>query len=594
VEEWQRENGDAIIIPCDSGWVDASQRLCIDDIDGDAEGGPTLREELARVAGVAFVFLPGGFGRNKEVGFRPPPPPPRKKKNIAITTIIAAIISFFFFFSIAQRLMGGGGCPQILPFFTRVCNAGLLSRCLRAEVITTDSHYSSELSEALARTVPHLQRMLRRVLGEEGYAKSNDAHREALAGFRCVVAGDLHASYRLQGTPPSTSMPEASTAPLRRACILHDEGEAGWRLYVWLPMVTEHARICAEFSRLFFCGRADKSVADFVHRLALMHMAGMDPERIERHVVGDCGLPPLPEGEAVWRIAAGVASPDAAAAAFIDSAAQGRAVSASDMCAISEAELRDQRDREEACEARRAEILARVARRAAEEAEKRPATDYAGDGGRRGGGQHAAADGGAAGFSHPTAPPVGSGAPHPSGDNGGSFRMASRQVMEEIAVIGSHPIPSSVLDTISASPSSSIASDAVGRWGEEAVCRHLSTTTDGGRHTVEWVNGEVERGLPYDVVVSPRAERGGGEEDTLYVEVKTTTRDAAAPFELSYSQLEFAQRHRGMFHIYRVVICGRGGGGVRFYRIVDPVEQFRHGLLVLYALPSNLDGREAC
>lgn len=121
--------------------------------------------------------------------------------------------------------------------------------------------------------------------------------------------------------------------------------------------------------------------------------------------------------------------------------------------------------------------------------------------------------------------------------------------------------------------------EAVGRWGEELVWRHLSLVySSHPSHqgwAMEWVNKEQEQGLPYDIRIRPPASDTRGQE--LYIEVKASSSERKDFFEVSHAEMAFAEAQGAAFHLYRVL--GIGGRAPAVARVVDPVGKWAAGAL---------------
>jgi hypothetical protein len=110
----------------------------------------------------------------------------------------------------------------------------------------------------------------------------------------------------------------------------------------------------------------------------------------------------------------------------------------------------------------------------------------------------------------------------------------------------------------------------IGRWGEELV--HMLLTQDHGEGAV-WVNKEHETGQPFDITI--------GSDDLHFVEVKTTATDNKMAFEISIQELMFAAQHQARFSIFRVFNAGADNNDLRVIRIENPVEMLARSALKL-------------
>ena len=127
--------------------------------------------------------------------------------------------------------------------------------------------------------------------------------------------------------------------------------------------------------------------------------------------------------------------------------------------------------------------------------------------------------------------------------------------------------------------SSTSSPQEIGRYGEELVYLFLQqqkelgllqyTGFDDYTVTVKWVNEEKESGKPYDIYLqfSPPDR---STQQSLFIEVKTTTSQNKGIFEISNRQLQFAHQHKHTFHLYRVFNAGQTT--VQLYRVQNLVQ----------------------
>lgn len=96
--------------------------------------------------------------------------------------------------------------------------------------------------------------------------------------------------------------------------------------------------------------------------------------------------------------------------------------------------------------------------------------------------------------------------------------------------------------------------ELIGRWGEEYVYKYLSSVShlpSGQRiMSVTWINEDSETGKPYDLQINiePQA--------ILYIEVKSTKSCKKEFMEFSWNELQFAEREKQNYHLYRVYSAG--------------------------------------
>uniref|UniRef100_H2MER9 Wu:fj29h11 n=1 Tax=Oryzias latipes TaxID=8090 RepID=H2MER9_ORYLA len=123
---------------------------------------------------------------------------------------------------------------------------------------------------------------------------------------------------------------------------------------------------------------------------------------------------------------------------------------------------------------------------------------------------------------------------------------------------------------------------AIGEWGEQLVYSFLCHWRDGadpGRPThVLWCNQSGESGRPYDFRLSFGAT---GEQEEVFVEVKSTVRKEKTFIQLSVNELEFALKKKECYHIFRVYSAG-DAQNVRLCRIRNLAHQLHTKTLPFY------------
>lgn len=96
--------------------------------------------------------------------------------------------------------------------------------------------------------------------------------------------------------------------------------------------------------------------------------------------------------------------------------------------------------------------------------------------------------------------------------------------------------------------------DLVGRWGEEYVYKYLGMKKQlpEGQliQTVTWINEKLETGKPYDIEVKIAPDT------VIYIEVKSTKTSNKELIEFSWNELQFAEREKKNYHLYRVYNAG--------------------------------------
>lgn len=147
----------------------------------------------------------------------------------------------------------------------------------------------------------------------------------------------------------------------------------------------------------------------------------------------------------------------------------------------------------------------------------------------------------------------------------------------------------------------SIDTNAVGRWGELAVYEKLKqhfqskcqtyqleegsesfqlkgTTKKGEPFEVEviWINKQIERGDPYDLIV-----RKNGKE--LFIEVKTTTHGRRTEFKFSRNEYRFMLESKENHRVFFLFNAGKSEG-VYIEKIKNLANKIREGVII----PSSL------
>ena len=106
----------------------------------------------------------------------------------------------------------------------------------------------------------------------------------------------------------------------------------------------------------------------------------------------------------------------------------------------------------------------------------------------------------------------------------------------------------------------------VGKIGENLVYQHLreiyKDDITSGKAKVIWLNEAEETGDPYDLKI----EFTSVDQNSIYIEVKTSYLDGKKEFEISANQLRFAFEQQACFHLYRVTGIN---GKLRIRRLVN-------------------------
>ena len=93
---------------------------------------------------------------------------------------------------------------------------------------------------------------------------------------------------------------------------------------------------------------------------------------------------------------------------------------------------------------------------------------------------------------------------------------------------------------------------SVGRYGEKIVyhylCKVYKDAINEGKAQIIWFNEKEETGDPYDLKI----EFPGTDQNSIYVEVKTSYVEGKKEFEISPNQVRFAFEQKANFHLYRV------------------------------------------
>ncbi|KAM5569559.1 protein NO VEIN-like [Rosa sericea] len=111
-----------------------------------------------------------------------------------------------------------------------------------------------------------------------------------------------------------------------------------------------------------------------------------------------------------------------------------------------------------------------------------------------------------------------------------------------------------------------------GRLGEVVAFKYLIAKA--GKSVVRWVNERIETGLPYDIVV-------GEKEDSLeFIEVKATQQQKKDWFHISMREWQFAAEKGEAFSILHVLLLGNNAARVSVYK--NPVKLCHLGKLQLH------------
>ncbi|XP_036073145.1 protein NO VEIN isoform X3 [Oryzias melastigma] len=124
----------------------------------------------------------------------------------------------------------------------------------------------------------------------------------------------------------------------------------------------------------------------------------------------------------------------------------------------------------------------------------------------------------------------------------------------------------------------------IGEWGEQLVNSFLCHWRDS--HDPErpahvlWSNQSGESGWPYDFKLSFGV---SGEQEEVFVEVKSTVRKEKAYIQLSVNELDFALKKKECYQIFRVYSAG-DAQSVRLCRIRNLAQQLQTKTLPLFLL----------
>ncbi|RZC93035.1 hypothetical protein C5167_028393 [Papaver somniferum] len=127
-----------------------------------------------------------------------------------------------------------------------------------------------------------------------------------------------------------------------------------------------------------------------------------------------------------------------------------------------------------------------------------------------------------------------------------------------------------------------INAQRTGKLGEMAAFDYFTNLV--GEGSVNWVNKEVETGLPYDIVLSKNGE------SKEYIEVKATTSATKDWFSISPREWQFAVEKGDSFSVMHVVLSDSEVETISYFR--NPPKQCRQGFMQLAVLftkdPNNV------
>ena len=196
-----------------------------------------------------------------------------------------------------------------------------------------------------------------------------------------------------------------------------------------------------------------------------------------------------------------------------------------------------------------------------------------------------------------------------SGDFGGGSGRTAPTDGSSVQMAQWEAVDPAVLEYLNTETGPAVLS--TGRWGEKLVSRMLQHAMPAEQ--VDWVNAEEELGLPYDVCVRRDGEivlcaaptrmhvlptkaalptKAGPMLTTeysccvpRYAEVKSTSEEAKAVFELSLAELDLARRVGPRYTIYRVF--GACSSAPRVAQLLDPARQLMAGGMQLLVAPKQ-------
>ena len=175
----------------------------------------------------------------------------------------------------------------------------------------------------------------------------------------------------------------------------------------------------------------------------------------------------------------------------------------------------------------------------------------------------------------------------------GDGEKREKAIQSDAALTHSYPIE---IETMAVDENVSVIAEgydsdeqALGRWGEEVVYRHL--LREYPDHQVIWMNQEKEVGEPYDITIAPTKPGSSNTQletrkgFVLYIEVKTTRAAAKSAFEITLNELEFMKMQGDSYIIYRLVDGSEDDSSTSFYRLKNPHAACLAGHLKLCLLP---------
>ena len=124
-----------------------------------------------------------------------------------------------------------------------------------------------------------------------------------------------------------------------------------------------------------------------------------------------------------------------------------------------------------------------------------------------------------------------------------------------------------------------VSRERVGRWGEEYVYKYFNAIKHlpNGQaiQSVTWINKTHETGEPYDIEVNIEPDK------VLYIEVKSTKSPRKELMQFSWNELQFADRKKQCYHLYRVYSAGSARVALKWMENLSDVLDTRPVRLLL-------------
>ncbi|CAM6113575.1 unnamed protein product [Calypogeia fissa] len=170
-----------------------------------------------------------------------------------------------------------------------------LSEVVERQVIKYGTRDSAKIETLIDWILLYAQCYLKHHHADQYKYLQGSGIKEALGRLKFMAVDRLFFRYSLRNTGIRSKRKSPCTSILE-----------GNTLYVVEDFVNDYCNIYAELSRLFFSGKPNLQMANFLHLITLMASSGSSRNEIEGFIQNVQGIQPVMEGEDLWTLSNGV------------------------------------------------------------------------------------------------------------------------------------------------------------------------------------------------------------------------------------------------------------------------------------------------